>query len=438
MKFPTFHLLSGVAILLLTTVLTTACSTSDAPADAETLLQTVPANTAKVILINITDLINHNGGKVDATQIKDGENIRKSLAKQYPALDVTSLFDGESGIRFTAAVNFTDNAADYLTFLVEDGEQFRNYITAKAGTQWTKTGKLYTTHSMAQLGNQVWYSNSLDPDKVTEYAGLTKARSFLSNDYSKKLTECDHDAIFYISVAGMLDMSNISFSERTTIRMATSMLFDDLAAIAGYADFKDKEITVVGDMINTKGEIAGCNLKLGKLDIKQIAALNGNANYLIALSLPHELIDQILKSAESFGGTMPSLYKNILTPIDGTIAFATSTRLDRPSTDAAFTASIATQGNQASLMEFLYSVNLKPVSDGNLLKINSGNYGDGAFKIADAAKDLEGASFGLVMHSDDSNTVITILKHEGGLRIKGSCHTDNPIIDAFPMLLGHK
>ncbi|MDE5552691.1 MAG: hypothetical protein K2I91_05760, partial [Muribaculaceae bacterium] len=364
-----------------------ACSNTDTPAHAEALLLTVPADPAYVQVLDIDRFIDNNGGKADGSVVKNDERLRKELVTAFPKFDIASLLDGEAGISFTAAVVFADNLQNYLTFRVEDGEKFRAYTSAKAGLKWTQRDKLYTADSLAQSGNQVWLCSKGNFDRISEYASLTKARSFMSNEYAATLSACEHDIAYYIPVSAAIDASSMSFSERASLRMALSMVFDNVVAVAGYADAKDKKVEVTADMLDSNGRIAKCNLKLGKIDVAQTAALGGNANTIFAISLPHQLIDQLLKTAESLGGTMPALYKNLLTPLDGTVALATSVTTDMDKTDVPFIASIATTGNQAPLMQSLYGMGLKPVSEGNLLKISVGNYGAGALKVADAAKE---------------------------------------------------
>lgn len=412
-------LLPVTGVILFLSIFFAACSDSDAKGDAEMLLQTVPADAVGVGVVDLDRLINDLGAKADGTVIKNGDALKKELIGINPKFDYNSLFEGKSGIRFTAAVFFSDAKGSYLTCLADDGETLRGYLTQKAGAKWTKEGKMYVADKFVQKGNQLWIVINGSHDSLEEYSELTSARSFLSQEYASTLTACEHSLAWYASLNSAIDKAGISFSERTTLRMVTSMLFDNIEALAGYADVKKKEFEVIAEALDNKGKVAKCNLKFGKIDVKQVASLGGNANTIFAISLPHALIEQLMKSAESFGGTMPPLYSNIFLPIDGTIALASSVTPETKTTDVPYVASIATTGNQGPLMESLYSLGLKPVSEGNLLKISSGNYGAGAFKVEDAARKLEGAAIGLVIKGEDGeNITATIDQHDGGLRLK--------------------
>lgn len=437
MKHYNYTLLS---LLLASITLLSACSNTDVPAHAEALLQTVPADPAYVQVLNLDRFIDNNGGKADGDIIKDADRLTTELVKAFPKFDIASLLAGDAGVSFTAAVVFADNIQGYITFQVEDGEKFRAYTTSKCGLKWTLHDKIHTADSIAQSGNQVWLCSKGNFDRIAEYAALTKARSFMSNGYAGTLTACGHDMAWYVPVSAAIDASSaLSFSERASLRMALSMVFDNVVAVAGYADAKDNKIELTADMLDSDGRIAKCNLKLGKIDVAQTAALGGNANTILAISLPHHLIEQLLKTAESLGGTMPALYKNLLTPLDGTVALATSVTADNGKTDVPFTASIATSGNQAPLMQTLFGMGLKPVSDGNLLKISMGNYGAGALKVEDAAKKFEGASIGMVMKNTDGTLVTaTIRQHDGGLRLGLEVTTSQPVISYLPKLVNYK
>lgn len=412
-------LLPAAGVILFLSLLLAACSGSEAKDDAEALLQTVPADAVSVGVIDLERLIGDLGAKADGTVIKKGDALKKELIGFNSKFDYNSLFDGKSGIRFTSAVFFSDAKGSYLTCLAEDGETLRKYLTEKAGAKWTKEGNLYVADNFVQKGNQLWIVSKGSHESLDEYSELTRARSFLSKDYASVLTACDHGITWYASVNSAIDKAGMSFSERTSVRLVTSMIFDNIEAVAGYADVKENEFEVIAEALDSKGKVAKCNLKFGKIDVKQVAALGGNANTLFAISLPHALIEKLMKSAESFGGTMPALYSNIFLPIDGTVAVASSVTPETKTTDVAYVASIATTGNQGSLMQSLYSLGLKPDSDGNLLKLSSGNYGAGAYKVEDAARKFEGAAIGLVMRGEDGeNMTATIDQHDGGLRLK--------------------
>lgn len=402
-----------------------SCSSSDASGDAEALLQTVPADASVVAVLDLESIIDHSGGKAKGAEMKDGRQLKEAIARLDKKGDATRLFDGEASVSLTAAVYFTSGGNSYLTFRLEDAEKFREYVAKREkesnpSAEWSKDGDIYRLGAYAQTGEQGWLMmNQRSDAPIADFAELTKARSFLSNEYAATLSACEHDAQWYASINGLLDAAGISFGDRTTIRLASSMLFDNATALAGYAQLDDKDLDITLDVIATDGKPAKCNLKFGKIDIAQVAALGGNANTIFAIDMPHKLVEQLLKSAESFGGSMPTLYKNVLTPIDGTVAVASSGSADI--SNAPFIASIATSGNAAPLMQTLFDAGYKPVSEGDLLKFSSGNYGDGAFSVADASKDMEGASMAVVCRDAKGYDVkVKLAEHKSGLRLEAS------------------
>lgn len=403
-----------------------SCSDSTSPADAESILATVPADAPVVAVFDLTKVASQSGGKISDNKMEKGEDLKKALALSGVSDKALTVLDGDAGIEMSAAVVFRSGAATYLSMLLEDAEKMREFVITEErktnpSAEWKKEGDVYIYDMYAQKGEQLWICDRRpDAAAIAEMAALTKARSFVSCEYAATLAACDHAAQWYSPVSGLLDAAGLSFGDRTTAMMLSSMLFDNAYAIAGHADMDGKELKVTAEILDNTMKPARCNLKLGDIDVAQVAALGGNANTVLAIDMPHALVEQILKAASSFGGTLPKLYENILTPIDGTIAVA-SPDVKWSGAEAesgVFNASVTTSGNQATLMEALYGMGLTPKTEGNTLRFSRGNYGNGAFSLADASKKMQGASMALVARVNGRtpcDITATVKKHKSGL-----------------------
>lgn len=433
-------LLTALTVLALAAPIT-SCSDSDASADASRLLRTVPADAPLIAVVDIESVAEDCGGKVRNDKVEKAAELRNALS-QKGNHEILAILDGNSGIALTSAVIFFDGGSPVVTCRLDDPSKFREFVENGAGApadkdnkavkaQWTAQGDFSTCGKYTVKGDQLWIaSGGVTPERIREFAALSDKNSFSSSDYATTLASCEHDIAWWGSIGGLIRTSGISFSDASMLRMASSMLFDGAESVAGYSDIEENSVRTTLDILNAKLKPARSNLKFGELNTAQIEAVGGNASLVVALSLPAKLVKQILKSGQSFGGTLPSQWLDMLKPVDGTVVFAS----DNPKKNKEFAISVATSGNQAPLMQVMYEAGLKPVSEGNLLKAETANFGNGAFSLKDAASGMKGDLFGIMASTstgnDDGTVLITGRSNGAGLQIKfeiTSANSSQPI-----------
>lgn len=392
-------------------VFMSGCSNQSAPEDARKLLSTVPSDAGVVCVADVESLIDDSG-----LTKKDAQSLLKDDKKHDVMMRAVT--DPASGVRATAAVYFASGGDLLTTFLLDDSEKFRIWleqtmsdVEPKRGDSfWSKSGEAYLhagrSNSFTVLDNQVWMSNGVAPvdeTTVAAFSELSESRSVIGQEYGAKLAECDDMVAFYAPLAGLMDVAGLSFADRTQIRMFSSMLFEDVSAIAGTADIDGRTLKFECSVLNDKGKKARCNLKLGKIDVQKVAALGGDAETIFAVSLPHALMQQLIKSSKTLGGSYPAAYEAVMECLDGTAAVAaglpdSTAKVSRSPLDTPFTAFISTRGNQAPLMELFYNAGIKPSAEAGQVLVKNGNYGKGALNVAATAEEMKGAVLAIASH----------------------------------------
>lgn len=389
-------------------VFMSACSSPSAPEDARKLLATVPSDAGVVCVADVESLIDDSGlsEKKVASLSKEG---------QQNGLLLRAVADPVSGVRATAAVYFASGGSLLTTFLLDDSGKFRIWLEQtmsddepeQGASFWEKSGEAYLHAgrrcSFTVLDNQVWMCEGavpVDEAAVVAFSKLSESRSVIGQDYGKKLAECDDMLGFHAPLAGLMDVAGLSFADRTQIRMVSSMLFEDVSAIEGSADIDGRTLKLECSVLNGKGKKARCNLKLGKIDVQKVAALGGDAETIFAVSLPHALMQQLIKSSKTLGGSYPAAYEAVMECLDGTAAVAvgladSTDKALRSQLDTPFTASISTRGNQAPLMQLFYDAGLKPSTEAGQVIVKNGNYGKGALNVANTAEEMKGATLAI-------------------------------------------
>lgn len=390
------RLLPVVGILMLMA----SCTQSDAPADALKLLGHVPENSACVVVMDIESILDHTGGKASGTELRKGEDLREAFGASKSLSSFLGVLDGNSTVEFTSAVVFEYQGRPYVGCVFGDSEKFRSYVESNpklnpGRKQWEKEGDFYTLGNYTLYQDICWIAPAEDLSENSKaFKGLSKVESFLNNPYSETLSKCGHDVQWWGSINGLVEASGMGFGDRTTFRMISGMLFDDAKSICGYGDLKGTTLSTVAQVLDGKGKTAKCQLKFGEIDGEQVKALEGNANVIGAVAVTGKLVKQVIKGSESFGGAMPKAYSRALEPIDGTLAYASES--EKPGEFKDFRASVATDGNQAPLMELLQGLGFEVQTTDKLLKFSSGSYGNGQFTLADASEKLNGAALGLM------------------------------------------
>lgn len=403
---------------LLLPVFIASCSSSNED-DTLELLGNVPAEAEFVAVANLNKIVEQSGGEVKDGVINDAGSLKK-LLDESKSKEFGWILDENSGIDVTSAVVFSYKGNIYFTCLVKDAEQVREHINADFQGEWEKSGDFYKKNDFMVSNDRFWAADRADAEQIQKFMEYSKAESFKSLDYSKTLAESS-DAISFIgSLDGLLNSSNLAFSQKSLVRLASGMFFKDPKYVIGNGNYKDKAMTLEASLCNSDFKPANCELDMTEIDVNQIAALDGNANTIFAVAVSQKLVKQLLDVASSVGGAMPEEYTRLLEPLDGTIAFATQAN-DKVEM-AGFRASVATSGkDNASLLQILQSFGEVKI-DGKIFNISNGSYGKGNLDVRQTAEAFKGAAMGLAMAIDSdgipSKTTILLIPDGKALKLK--------------------
>lgn len=390
-------------ISLLLPLFIASCSSSNED-DTLELLGSVPAEAEFVAVVNLNEIVVQSGGEVKDGNIKDVGSLKK-LLDEAKSKKSDWVLEGNSGIDVTSAVIFSYKGNFYFTCLIKDAEQVRENINADYPGEWEKVGDFYTKNSFMVSDSRLWVADHADTGQILKFMDYSEAESFNSVDYSKTLAKSSDAISFYGSLDGILDSTNLAFSQKSLVRLASGMFFKDPKYVIGNGNYKNQEMILEATLCNSEFKPANCELDMSAIDINQVAALDGNANTVIAMAVSQKLVKQLLDVASSVGGAMPQEYTQLLEPLDGTIAFAA--QANNKNEGNGFRASVATSGkDNASLLQILQSFGEVKI-DGKIFNISYGSYGKGKLDVKQTAESFKGASLGFAMTIDDEKNPFT-------------------------------
>lgn len=396
--------LSLLSIFLLTIILLNSCSSSN-EADTLELFSKVPADAEFVAVANLEQIAGQADGKVKSGKLVNPGKLKELFKDEKDAF----ILDESSGINWSSAVIFSYQGSLYATCLINDAEALRNNLKKQASSDWKSEGDLEILGKSAISGDRLWVADkSLDGAQIQKFMKFSDAESFNSNEYSKTMAESDDALNFWGSIDALLNTSGASFATRSMTRMALGMFFKDPQNIAGAGNFKKGALTIDMTLLNGDMKPADCELELSTIDVAKVAALDGNANMVFAMAVSEKLVKQLLDAASSMGGAMPQVYANALTPLDGTIAFATPGSADtniRKSAMGNFRATVTTNGkDNAMLLQMLQSLGDVKI-DGHTFNISSGSYGTGALQVKSVADSFKGATLGMAIAAEKGASI---------------------------------
>ena len=390
--------------MLLIAFALTSCSHGDAKADAESLLSTVPADAPFVAVADMEEILSEDGAR--------------GLLEAFP--EYKGLVNDDSGLRLTAMTFFLYEGAPYIVAKVDDAEKFRAFVAREKRREWKSDGKLFTLSNFAQQDDRLWICpDSTRTVAAQRFASLPRSEGFVDNKSAETLADCSDDLKWLGDIDALIDIYATGFGQRASTRMMLGMVFDEARYISGSGDFDKNTLKLKSDILTSAMKPAKCHLKFSEIDTDLVASIGGNANIAVALSLPHKLVEQLLKSTASLGGGMPALYADILSPIDGTVAAASPS--DKPSADN-YRGVIATRGNQAKLLLALQAAGATVESTEQLLRFSRGDYGHGAFALTDIAAKMKDSYIAAVARKSEGahnyDIVFRVKGHDGSLRFE--------------------
>lgn len=404
------------------------CSKSESD-DAASLLRTVPADAASVALVNVSHSLERLGCKTDGKTIKLSDDLSKNIG-QSQALSaetkagIKAICDGESGIALNSLVLFAA-ARSYLTGLLNDPEKFIAFISKNyPGRNVMETDGAKVIGPVAVIGNQFWVCQTGTPDidQLKYYQNLNDRQSYSSSATSELLLDREKAVNFVADVNRSLsflpDMLQYA-------RMGSSLIFDNMVYIAGYADIKGESINAEAAFLNSDMKPAEFLLPVEKIDVDVVKSLDGSANIYAAAGISGKLTKKLPDIAGNLLSSGADKFLAPLSAIDGTVAL----RIGGGGRDAV--ANIQTNGKDfAAFSSFIQNVGvllthgqkIGVTRDGDLLTARTGaEEFSGVVTAASASDKMKGAWFAIVSDgivSRDVKSVIRLVPDKKSLRLE--------------------
>lgn len=424
--------LLNITSLLLIIIGFASCS-SDQEELFRKLYADIPAEAEFVADLDISKILKDTGAKIGKDGVSGADKIIEILASDDAKLkaDLQWACSPQSGISPRAAVLFIHAGHRILHFSLDDAEKFRNGVAEREQKDWEKisSGKttIYILDNTAVTEDMAFIGTGISAEYITRLLNLSEVESFNGVDYSSKMAAKDNAVNYYASIDGLMDISGLGFANKTQAKMMLGMFFNNPKYIVGSMDMDKKEILFETAILDNTLKPSKCELEMSRIDPAQIAALDGNANFIFALAVSQKLIKQINKVASSAGGALPAQFSDLISPIDGTIAFASPllvTSTAQKSLGKDYRLSVPTNGKQnAALSQFLQTFGNLQI-DGNILNISKGSYGDGRLSLAATSKEMEGAWLAVAFSIDNqryplfTSGLFTILPSDGSMKLK--------------------
>ncbi len=380
------------AILL---ALVAGCS-KDSNDDSRSLLRTVPADASGVAILNIARLVESLDCNTDGKSIKLSDELDKAITESQSLKEeqkkfVKDLCSGETGVAISSVVFFSA-AHEYVTGLLNDPEKFISYMQT-SGTDLqsnvVEENGAKIVGKTVVIGNQFWRCATGSPDvaQLKYYQGLSEKQSFISQEAAPMLLEGEITLAYIANIKKAMTMTK----DAKYIRMATSMMFEDMAYVAGNANIKKKDFNSTTRVLNSDMKPAKLLLPAKKIDASLVKSLNKTGDVFMAICITEDLSKKVADAVSSAFG--PSI-KNITQPleqIDGTVAICTD--LDGTVVDAR----IQTTGKDfTGLSNMLHLIPAVDVTrDGDVISVKYGNaVSSGTMTSEQAAAKLKGAWLG--------------------------------------------
>lgn len=398
------------SLLVVLTLLfaTVGCSKSGSIDDASSLLRTVPADASSVVIVNVAHTVESLGGSTDGAAIKLPNNLLKAInesdaIKPEDKQHFKEICAGETGISMSY-VAFFSAARDYVTGLLNEPDKFISYVEKQLETSATVEGDAKTIGNIAVLGNQFWLcvKGRPDVDQLKYYQQLNDKQSYASADAATLLLEPDKVLTYVADV----NRSMALLPNSTYMKMASSLIFNDMAYIAGSADMKKNNFTAYANVLNSNMKPAELLLPVEKIDASVVKSFGNGGDIYFAAGVPKKLTKKLSDIVGSLMGKANPVM-GVLGAIDGTVAV----RANSSATEVE--AYIQTTGeNFAELSTLLQNLFGLTVSrNGNTITgvLGSKDF-TGGVTPAQAADMLKGAWMGLVSNDMIARNVTAVAK----------------------------
>lgn len=427
-KHSSHGVLSVLSILLLT--LFASCSTNVSD-DMNSLLGSVPENSGLVVAINLDKSIEQCGGKVSGGKIKELPKDTKILEadkKGSASRQLANLKEAMAYVKATAAVAFMQNNEIYVTAKLLDADKFCDAVAGleEFDSKWVEEDGILYNKGIAVVDDRLWSCSSdyVLKQNIKRFMDLSEAESFVKNPYAKTLIEAENAIGFYGSIDRLMGDA-MSFAQQAQAKLVMNLLFSSPKYFAGEMNFSGNGGMLSVSLLNSDYKPAKCEIDLSKIDPQVVASLSGNADVILAMSISQKLVNQIKDLGKSMGGSLPSDMLNFLSPLDGTIAYASPVApWGAEGMQQNFRAVVTTSGkDNAPLMQLLEQTG-KVEIDGRSFRISAGRYGQGTLDVAKVAERMKKAwvAGGFYVENEGTKTQVflTLEPADGSLKLTGA------------------
>lgn len=406
MKKLSYSLFAIITILFVAV----GCSKGGDNNDADSLLRTVPADASSVAMVNVGHIVDKLGGETDGATIKLSKELTEAIKESRALKDedkehVIDVMDGKTGLALNSFVYFSA-ARTYITGLLNDPEKFIAYVQSKyPSIQWRDEDGGKVWGSIAVVGNQFWICTTGTPDveQLKYYQQLNDKQSYVSSDAVSLLSDNEKAVTFVADVN-----KSIAFLPNSTyLRLGSSLIFNDMSYIAGFADIEKKNIIASAAVLNSDMKPAELLLPTEKIDVSVVKSLGESGNFVAALGVSEKLVKKISDVAGTAMGQSSDAFAGVLKAIDGTIAVRAGASLDDVE------AKVQTNGKDfADLSNIIKSFwGMTVTRDGNILTAVRGNKEfNGPVSVEQAADKLKGAWIGIVSDGMIARDVVSVTR----------------------------
>lgn len=404
MKKITCSLLTVMTLLLLAV----GCSKSSSD-DALSLLRTVPADASSVVVVNIASAVERLGGSTDGAKINLSKELQKTIdesqaIKPKDKQDLKEICDGESGVAISSVVFFSA-ARSYITGLLNDPDKFVAYMQKNSGKEVREEDGAKIIGQTAVIGNQFWECTTGTPDieQLKYYQQLNEKQSYVSTDGAKLLMDGDKVMTYVADVNRSLAMiPNASY-----MKIASSLIFNDMAYLAGDADIKNKTLTSSTFVLNSDMKPAELLLPVEKIDPSVVKSFDKGGAIYFAAGVPSKLTKKIADLAGSMMGGNSDAITGVLESIDGTIALRANP--DGKEVEARIQTTGKNFAELSSLLQNLFGLTVTRDGDTLTAVLGSKDF-TGNITPSQAADKLKGAWMGIVSDGFIARDVTTVTK----------------------------
>lgn len=428
------------SFLVLTAIIISSLlsSCSGDKADVSELLATVPADASAVVAVNVKNLVEKAGCKIDGSTIVPGKEV-EALFADNDSTDITSqrirdIFNGNAGIDPTVALAFLEGTDLYITGFAASPDKFREFVKNEFEGDFQKTGDVETLGNVALKGNQFWihasHRNDVSAEQITRFVSLNDKLSFLSNGYAEKIASFSHDIEGWANLSSLYNASGLSFQQKALAGMGLAVLFADAQDIAFQGDFLPGQLLTSLSVLNSKGEPAKFNLPTDRIDVGMVKNLGESADNIIALAISPKLIEQLQKDLGDKNIPGMDLLAPALAALDGTSVVEMA--------DGAIKGVVATKGEATAALSDLISqsLNVTVTKDGKLLRFEQGEM-TGSLRNAEVADRFKGAMFAVVTKSTQfaldevknmmvKDIFFALIPSDGSMSLEVAISTESP------------